>query len=70
MKIDISRIFQISLLLLFVSVEISLSQEQCGAGFGSCSEPSPCCNKDGICGSSITDCGNGCQSDYGVCNGK
>ncbi|OLN96134.1 Chitinase 1-like protein 1 [Colletotrichum chlorophyti] len=45
------------------------TDSSCGAGtFYKCPTGS-CCSQYGFCGSTAAHCGNGCQSDYGVCNG-
>ncbi|KAK1638795.1 family 18 glycosyl hydrolase [Colletotrichum phormii] len=41
----------------------------CGAGtFYKCPTGN-CCSQYGFCGDTAAHCGNGCQSDYGICNG-
>ncbi|OHF04523.1 glycosyl hydrolase family 18 [Colletotrichum orchidophilum] len=41
----------------------------CGAGtFYKCSTGN-CCSQYGFCGDTAAHCGNGCQSDYSICNG-
>ncbi|KAK1541392.1 glycosyl hydrolase family 18 [Colletotrichum paranaense] len=41
----------------------------CGAGtFYKCPTGN-CCSQYGFCGATAAHCGNGCQSDYGICNG-
>ncbi|KAF6836914.1 Chitinase 1-like protein 1 [Colletotrichum musicola] len=41
----------------------------CGAGtFYKCPVGN-CCSQYGFCGDTAAHCGNGCQSDYGICNG-
>ncbi|KAK1994323.1 family 18 glycosyl hydrolase [Colletotrichum falcatum] len=41
----------------------------CGTGtFYKCPTGS-CCSQYGFCGNTEAHCGNGCQSDYGICNG-
>ncbi|KAK2038565.1 hypothetical protein LZ31DRAFT_635333 [Colletotrichum somersetense] len=34
----------------------------CNVAFGYC------CNKDGVCGSDVSDCGDGCQPEFGGCS--
>lgn len=57
------------ILLTIINIIGIIKGQQCGVGHGVCEDPNPCCNKDGICGSSFSDCGIGCQSEFGICNG-
>ncbi|KAK2025068.1 family 18 glycosyl hydrolase [Colletotrichum zoysiae] len=45
------------------------TNDACGAGtFFKCPTGN-CCSQYGFCGTTAAHCGNGCQSDYGICNG-
>jgi len=41
---------------------------KCGEGHGSCKD-GLCCSKYGYCGSTEEYCGDGCQNEFGSCNG-
>jgi len=45
------------------------SNGKCGANYGVCPK-SRCCSQYGYCGTSNSYCGQGCQSEFGVCNQK
>jgi len=49
--------------------EIKISYDgTCGVGKGRCPE-GLCCSKYGYCGKTEKHCENGCQSEFGICNG-
>ncbi|ORX87774.1 hypothetical protein BCR32DRAFT_289083 [Anaeromyces robustus] len=49
-------------------IDISLDGT-CGEGHGQCPK-GQCCNKYGYCGTGKNFCGQGCQSEFGTCDGK
>jgi len=52
------------------SKPVSTSKDgKCGKDFGSCPN-GQCCSKYGYCGNTKEYCGNGCQSEFGNCNGN
>jgi len=44
------------------------TSDRCGEGFGRCRD-NDCCSEYGYCGVTTAYCGNGCQSEFGRCNG-
>ena len=61
------RILHILLLSMF-SALIALAKN-CGKGYGRCMDGF-CCSKYGYCGKTEEYCGDGCQSEFGICHSQ
>jgi len=48
-------------------VSISTVSGRCGPDYGACAKAGECCSRHNYCGTSSSHCGNGCQSEFGVC---
>ena len=64
------KIFNRFVILSIVLVySFSGSKDRCGEEYGVCDDDD-CCSKYGWCGQTEEHCGDGCQSDYGICKTK
>ena len=54
------------ILIFFLVSQISSAKDRCGKDYGKCDD-GDCCSEYDWCGDSDEHCGNGCQSEYGVC---
>jgi len=48
-------------------VPISTVSGRCGPEYGACAKAGECCSQHNYCGTSSAHCGNGCQSEFGIC---